>query len=519
MTVLSTDLANFAPNLRYTVRTMSKSEMGGCDRASIRAVGQDADLAQIQSLVNRLGKPVTIFDDIGQPVWWGYVNEVVLNNRAVSFGVSLDGMYNRIAVAYGDYTNDRATTGWLDDAASQLTFGKKELLATLSNASQATAEAMRANELARLAIPQGVASFDRNNDDLPSATVNCLGWWHCLDWRYYANPNGLHGHSAGSGAQAFGEGSDINRVGQVLVTLPGTVPYTALTLPLRKNNAPTDGVIAEIYTGSSLGAGTLLASATYPAAELSSTDVTNITKPLTAPVAAGQDVNIVLRRTTGIIDTTHFYFVGIDSDGGYAGGSFLIRIGGTWQGGFPTTGSLHFQLSGEQTATAQIKYAVENYRPSAAHIQAVDIETESDFSSVPFRDGDAKLLDSLNELMDSSRSTFYTYLAEVTVDRRLRIYRDSGRRQYAIGADGNLINQYGGPVRPWEMPVGHVVALRDVFPSLEGSVNFASSTKVIVARAEYTANYARDGRVSSQIMRFTPRGARDPFQLGALQKG
>ncbi len=519
MTVLSTDIASYAPNLRYAVRTMSKSEIGGCDRASIRAEGQDADLAQMQNLVNRLGKPITIFDNIGQPVWWGYVNEIVFNNQAVSFGVSLDGMYNRIRVAYGDYTNDRATTAWLDDAASQMTFGIKELMATLSNASLATAEAMRANELSRLATPQGVASFDRNNDDFPSATINCLGWWHCLDWRYYANPNGLHGHSDGSGAQAFGEGSDINRVGQVLVTLPGTVPYTSLTLPLRKNNAPTDGVIAEIYTGGTLGSGMLLASATYPASELSSTDVTNITKPLTAAVAPGQDVNIVLRRTTGIVDTTHFYYVGIDSDGGYAGGSFMIRIGATWQGGFPTTGSLHFQLSGEQIATAQIKYAVETYRPSITHILAVDIEADSDFSSVPFRDGDAKLMDCLMELLDASRSSTYTYLAEVTVDRRLRIYRDSARRQYAIGADGVLINQYGGPVSSHEMPVGHIVSLRDVFPALENSANFSRSTKVIVAKAEYTANYARDGRVTNEIVRFTPRGARDPFELGALQKG
>ncbi len=161
--------------------------IGGCDRATFRVVAGELDLWQLPDLL-RCG--ISVGDGRGGHVWWGYVHSVDLDLGSYSFGVSLDNLANRIAVAYeyvGSGVNasgTRATTDWAEDEDSIAEFGTFERLESLASADQYDAEARRDALLEVLAWPQPTIDF---GDRKLSATIEAYGWHHILKRRYYAN--------------------------------------------------------------------------------------------------------------------------------------------------------------------------------------------------------------------------------------------------------------------------------------------------------------------------------------------
>ena len=170
---------------------LSWDAIGGCDRATFRAVAGELDLWQ---LVNTLRCGIHVGDGRGGSVWWGYVHSVDLDLGSYSFGVSLDNLANRIAVAYEylaagvDASGTRATTDWAEDTDSMTEFGTFERLESLSSADEYDAEARRDALLEVLAWPQPTIDF---GDGKLSATMQAYGWHHILKRRYYSNVNAV----------------------------------------------------------------------------------------------------------------------------------------------------------------------------------------------------------------------------------------------------------------------------------------------------------------------------------------
>lgn len=182
------DFSEFIAIPSLTLRPMRWSWLlpGGPDYAEIEAAGKIDDL---WSALQFLRCPVTIRNENGTPVWWGYVAEVSFAVAGVSFAVSLERMRNRVAVAYSyvapgtQDVGERRTTSWAENTISISEWGQKEYLESVDGASDALAEGVRDEILNQSKYPRAVPSpVDR---DAPARLI-CRGWWHTLAWRYYA---------------------------------------------------------------------------------------------------------------------------------------------------------------------------------------------------------------------------------------------------------------------------------------------------------------------------------------------
>mgnify|MGYP001559044191 CR=1 FL=1 len=191
LTVVLYDRAKAAP-LRFShivslePTSYSWHGIGGPEAANITVWGNPN---AVWEAVEWLRCPVEITDERGTLVWYGYVAEVEIRVGAITVGVSLDDMANKIAVAYSyipaasTTPGERKTTAYSSDTDSTAEYGTKELLASLSGASDAQATGKRDTLLAAKKYP--VPTVQMIGENSLSASLKCRGWWDTLRWRYY----------------------------------------------------------------------------------------------------------------------------------------------------------------------------------------------------------------------------------------------------------------------------------------------------------------------------------------------
>ncbi len=162
---------------------------GGCASAEFSVEGERNQLWLCADL---LGREIRVYDERNQATWWGMIYEVRLNIDGTVFGFSLDGVANRIAVAYAvdmpDGGTERETTSWAVNQDSINRFGQKELLQSIGDASDELAAAAQTKLLADMAWPRGVVSFDGRAGQ--GATLVCVGWYSTLGWRNFTRLEG-----------------------------------------------------------------------------------------------------------------------------------------------------------------------------------------------------------------------------------------------------------------------------------------------------------------------------------------
>lgn len=209
-TVEVTDPYNNAvwwPNAaEVTPRRFGWAAVGGPRDAELEVTGAPPAL---MLLLSWLGHFVTIRSPYGTALWWGYIEEIDIGLGSMEVGLSLAGVYNRIAVAYTykDETgaDQRATTTWLEDAWSVSRYGKKELLYSRSDLdNQAAADALAARLLARFKAP---APIVRSGGTRRTARLLCRGHWAKTGWRYYKQVEGKEAwEQFGAADQVIGVG-------------------------------------------------------------------------------------------------------------------------------------------------------------------------------------------------------------------------------------------------------------------------------------------------------------------------
>ncbi|HRF49343.1 MAG TPA: hypothetical protein PLC98_17050 [Anaerolineales bacterium] len=118
------------------------------------------------------------------------MSSVEININRAKLKLSLDGMSNRIAMAHTIQTGSsatRSTTSWAEDAISIDRYGIRELMTSSQATNTAAAEAARDDMLAQVGRPIASVTFNGQPGQV-YATIDCLGWWSTLGWRYYSNP-------------------------------------------------------------------------------------------------------------------------------------------------------------------------------------------------------------------------------------------------------------------------------------------------------------------------------------------
>ena len=153
-TVRLTDRSNLpiATPLRLRPVRYGWSDAGGPDTAEIALDGMDADLI---GALRWLGGNVRIIGEDGTPVWWGVIVEASVVADGMEYGLTLDGMANRVAVIYAS-NGTSAITDWEEDTRSTDLYGDIELIHSLGNATPDQAEAAAASILAARAWPRRV---------------------------------------------------------------------------------------------------------------------------------------------------------------------------------------------------------------------------------------------------------------------------------------------------------------------------------------------------------------------------
>lgn len=192
----SYDLADPRLTLR-PMRWRSKAD-GGFYSARIEVSGAREAVA---SVGRHLAHDVLIQNELGQSVWRGYVHEVEVWEGGQTVSISMDGIVNRVAVAYAhllpDGGDERRTTNWAEDAHSVSLYGQRELLLSSRATSLAEAEAERDSVLARYARPEPSFTLDDGMRGV-GATLYCRGYYERFDQMYYANTKGLEEHVSNS---------------------------------------------------------------------------------------------------------------------------------------------------------------------------------------------------------------------------------------------------------------------------------------------------------------------------------
>ena len=148
--------------------------IGGPEQAFLNS----AAVTDGNEMMKLLRCPVEIYSGDG-PVWWGYVNRVIVPYGDQMVGIGLDELYNYIIV---DYSGGATAAG--SDATSITEYGQKEYKISASEATQTEGEASRDLYLAQHKYAPAEFEFSGARE---LVSIECAGWYSTLGWKYYAD--------------------------------------------------------------------------------------------------------------------------------------------------------------------------------------------------------------------------------------------------------------------------------------------------------------------------------------------
>jgi hypothetical protein len=260
----------FLPSVSLSPDRLSWSAFGGPDQAFISAQGQ---LDNLLELTSTLRFPVQIHDHQNTPVWWGFVDEVIIFLEHVQVKVSLSQLYNKVSVQYSfispdNKLADQLETTTVSNPQSQSEFGIKETVIHEIDLDEDIANALRDTFLSAHAWPFSELS-QRTKSGEVYAQLHCSGWFKTLAWRNYKNLEGFYAnYGPGPGIFAFGDAITHRYVGQSF--LPGAnVNLKYVYFRLRAEASPTTSLTARLHAQSSGYPGSVLAtSSVVPASQV-----------------------------------------------------------------------------------------------------------------------------------------------------------------------------------------------------------------------------------------------------------
>jgi len=185
------DLSAFS----VSIETYGASTDGGFKNARIRVEGPELAL---QNLLIYLRGGVKIFAADDEPVWLGCLWSVIVYSSKIKYGLTLDGMANKINLIYLQQTinqqfsgaGTQAETGFTSNSTSISEYGTFEKRIRAGNLSSVAASAELAKNLANLANPISVGTTVDRGSKKAYAILNCKGWIETMSLRYYTNDTG-----------------------------------------------------------------------------------------------------------------------------------------------------------------------------------------------------------------------------------------------------------------------------------------------------------------------------------------
>ena len=507
-----------APDLIFVVDRFSKEANGGPLSAKIEVVGDEIALWQ---LFNFIRCPVIINNELGTPVWWGFINDIDIVLEHVSIGISLREMGNRLAVAYNELIagevgiGTRGTTGFAVATDSINEFGIKERMESLADADSSTAINMRNQFLQRVKYPIATIKPKESGRRRIGATLECRSWRDTLGWQFWLQAAGREAHESWDDKQQWGAVTPNNQIKQTF-QIAAAIGWAASSAAVRaakeenvggQLNDPT----IELWSDSGglpdaqLATGVIDRSTIpeLPAFEWVTADWT--TNPILAPATT---YHFILNAQGTYADDE--YAVQVDEALGYASGSFTMKNNGSWVARSPDA-DLAFRISGVEETTSQMETLVnskgEFITSFRIHFEADGTEQVSGKFTSQYRDGDFTALDELLDLLEIGRGSGRRYLVKIFPDRSMEVFEEpaEGTKNYRMRADGQIETDKGAQIDKTELEAGFWLELADIIPE---SVDLGIMTRpdpVFIEKLEYIA---RTGELI-----YDPRDVRSPWDL------
>ena len=173
----------------FDIQSVITRDMGGFWSAKFRILNPRRNEA-LQMLANGPGRSVVFYNEKSIAVWEGFISKVTVDTGAASAFNDVQPVANDIWVRYRDViTGNLTRSAHATHTNSQNKYGQKDWVLSGGQLAGAVADQKAENylNLNFWATPQ-LDSFEiggaGGGGDI-SLQVQCLGWWHTLDWRVY----------------------------------------------------------------------------------------------------------------------------------------------------------------------------------------------------------------------------------------------------------------------------------------------------------------------------------------------
>ncbi|MDY6847260.1 MAG: hypothetical protein SVP52_09010 [Chloroflexota bacterium] len=397
-------------------------------------------------------------DISGIPVWWGYVQEIIIYLDNTKITISLDNLFNSVSVRYSFISpnaglSDMLMTPIASDLSSQAAFGTKEIMLQRIGIDDDFALSLRDTFLNSAALPQSILSQNRTSKN-DRVILKCSGWFKTLAWKYYQSEEGFYANTgSGPGVYNFAN-SSLRRYPSQLFTPGDTVFLKYAYFQLRKVGSPTRNLNAQLRSES----GSLLATSDpVSGSTLSPTSYRWVRFLFSDPEILTVDETYMIGVTGNSVNGSHYFSIKSDENQSFQDGYAKYYNGSSWfnlpsitnPGGLP---DLIFRVVGFKDTGDQISSIAIAGDQFFTRIESL----ASHVYTCPYLDYGDDCLTELKNIMALGTSNHRRILAHVSPKRELQFYEqpDPDIPTVYMNAKGQFVTFQGTLLKPYFPPVG-----------------------------------------------------------------
>jgi hypothetical protein len=323
-------------NAGWEVDQMDWSLPGGAQSASLSAGVLNPALINQKVIRSWLGKEVSIYNETGQAIWRGWIEEIALDVRRLRFSWSTQKLLSRVIARYPqvstllDPLRSSQFSEWVQHAERLETLGAKEAMISLQQVDANSAQQAALYHLLQKGQDDTNGLILRAQERNPRLEIRAKGWWQRLDWTLDGEDSGLLAHLPGGKSQQLLGLSGSERLAQSFKT--GSDVFTLGHIWLRGAilGNPADDLRVKICTDNAGVPGSVLASSNLPNANLQGGWGWKVwLLDATLNLAANTRFWLVVERT-GALDSSHYFALETDDGRGYPDGDCKRWNGSSW---------------------------------------------------------------------------------------------------------------------------------------------------------------------------------------------
>jgi hypothetical protein len=415
----------------------------------------------LEEMAAYLGWKLLICNRDQTPVWWGFIEEMEASQEGSWKRLSLKTMANRVGVSYQSQTPSAdfglmAQSPWVEDLASQASFGVKEDLLRLGSMGEEEALLHARKVLSMRAFPKTQISPTAKMHD-SGVLLRCSGWFKTLAWRHYRPGSSLFGNMGGqAGTSTLGMEPACLRLAQSFKPAVA-MQISFVALRLRKIGNPSDNLLVQIQTDAAgAPSGTILTSTTVTPAALSAESYTWVRLALGTELTLDptQTYWLVILRSGGL-SASQGFALALDQGLNFRGGNLLRfnQPAALWQMLSPEA-DLLFKVGGLRATKVLMQ---EVFEACGQKLTGLSVEVTSSPQITCLDDHLEDGAAAMQRLLGLGDGLMNSLFATVGPEGRLRIVPLSADLPvYHRGRAGNLLNNRGFPIEEALSPVGSV---------------------------------------------------------------